>query len=170
MREDYGEEGRERACKKFFNDPLLPIPLFNEVSKRKMSTCQLAGNVLVFLARGNSAICEWQHSGLNACLRSLVFARMCLIAGSHGMSSSNAEFHPSRHCRFCKKKTVTCRGTKVRRVSLYRVVKNKQLVAFTDSESFYFVRCSRFAWPYKAREERTAIKHELFYLSNLRNF
>ena len=68
------------------------------------------------------------------------------------------------------KKTVTSRGTKVPRVSLYRVVKNKQLVAFTDSESFYFVRCSRFAWPYKAREERTAIKRELFFLSNLRNF
>ena len=43
-------------------------------------------------------------------------------------------------------------------------MKNKQLVAFTDSESFYFVRCSRFAWPYKAREERTAIKRELLYL------
>ena len=65
---------------------------------------------------------------------------------------------------FVKQKTVIYRGTKVRRVSLYRVVKNKQLVAFTDSESFYFVRCSRFAWPYKAREERTAIKRELLYL------
>ena len=29
---------------------------------------------------------------------------------------------------------------------------------------FYFVRCSRFAWPYKAHEERTAIKRELLYL------
>ena len=28
--------------------------------KVKMSTCQLAGNVLVFLALGNSAIREWQ--------------------------------------------------------------------------------------------------------------
>ena len=90
-----------------------------------------------------------------ACVRSLV---------SIGMSSSNAEFHPSRHCRFCKKKPVTCRRTKVPRVSLNRVVKNKQLVGFTDSESFYFVRCSPFAWPYKAREERTAIKRELVYL------
>ena len=81
------------------------------------------------------------------------------------MSSSNAEFHPSRHCRFCKKKKpVTCRGKKVRQVFLYRVVKNKQLVAFTDSESFYFVRCSRFTWPNKAREERTATKRELLYL------
>ena len=81
MREDEGEEGRERACKKFFNDPLPPTPWFNEVSKRKMSTCQLAGNVLVFLARGNSAIREYQHSDPNACLRSLVFARFCSIAG-----------------------------------------------------------------------------------------
>ena len=84
-----------------------------------------------------------------------------------GMSSSNAEFHPSRHCRFCKKNPVTCRRTKVPRVSLYGVVKNKQLVAFTDSESqFYFVQSSRFAWPYKAREERTAIKRELLYLKS----
>ena len=62
------------------------------------------------------------------------------------------------------KKNRPCRRTKVPRVSLHRVVKNKQLVAFTDSESFYFVRCSRFAWPYKAREERTAIKRESLYL------
>ena len=51
--------------------------------KVKMSPCQLAGNILVFLAQGNSAIREWQHSDLNACLRSLVFTRMCSIAGSH---------------------------------------------------------------------------------------
>ena len=95
---------------------------------------------------------------MHVCDRS--FSLVCVPIG---ISSSNAEFHPSRHCRFYKK-TVTCRGTKVRRVSLYRVVKNKQLVAFTDSESFYFVRCSRFAWPYKAREERTSIKRELLYL------
>ena len=67
-----------------------------------MSTCQLAGNVLLFLTRGNRAIREWRHD-LFACLRSLVVARMCSIAGFHGMSSSN-EFFPSRHCRFCKKK------------------------------------------------------------------
>ena len=67
---------------------------------------------------------------------------------------------------FVKKKPVTCRRTKVPRVSLYGVVKKKkQLVAFTDSQSqFYFVPCSRFAWPYKAFEERTAIKRELLYL------
>ena len=101
-----------------------------------MSTCQFGGNVLPFLARGNSTIREWQHD-LTACLRSLVFARMCLITCFHGMSSSNLEFHPSRHCRFClKKKTdVTCSGTKVYRISLYSAVKNKQLVAFTDSDS-----------------------------------
>ena len=95
-----------------------------------MSNCQLAGNVLLFLARG---IREWQHD-LTACLRSFVFAHMCLIAGFHVMSSSNAQFHPSRHCRFCKKKTPRS-GTKVPLVSFYSVVKNKQLVAFTDSES-----------------------------------
>ena len=33
------------------------------------------------------------------------------------------------------KKNLTCSGTKVPRVSLYSVVKNKQLVAFTDSKS-----------------------------------
>ena len=33
------------------------------------------------------------------------------------------------------KKNVTCSETKVPRVSLYGVVKNNQLVAFTDSES-----------------------------------
>ena len=57
---------------------------------------------------------------------------MCSIA-FHCMSS-NTEFHPSRHCRFCNK-SVTCSGTKVPRVSLYSVVRNKQLVTFTDSES-----------------------------------
>ena len=51
--------------------------------KVKMSTCQLAGNVLVFLAQEKSAIREWQHRDLNACLRSLVCTRMCSIAGSH---------------------------------------------------------------------------------------
>ena len=97
---------------------------------------------------------------MHVCDRSFSLACVRSLAPI-GMSSSNA----SRHCRLCKKKkTVTCSRTKVRRVSLYRVVKNKQLVAFTDSESFYFVRCSRFAWPCKAREERTAIKRELFYL------
>ena len=101
--------------------------------KVKMSTCQLGGNVLLFLARGNSAIREWQHD-LTACLRSLVFARMCLITGFHCMSSS--DFHPSRHCRFCTK-NVTCCGTKVPRVSLYSVMKNKQLVALTDSDDFF---------------------------------
>ena len=80
-----------------------------------------------------------------ACVRSLT---------PIGMSSSNAEFHPSRHCRFCLKKTVTCRGTKVRRVSLYRVVKVFILSHLVASR----------AWPYKAREERTAIKRELLYL------
>ena len=50
------------------------------------------------------------------------------------MYSSNVEFHPSRRCRFCNK-NVICSGTKVPRVSLYSVVKNKQLVAFSDSES-----------------------------------
>ena len=134
--------------------------------KVKMSTYQLARNILVFLTEGNSAIRKWQHSDLNACLQSLVFTRMCSIAGSHWhvfcwMLNSTLQDTAD----FVKKeKTVTCRGTKVPRVSLYRVVKNKQLVAFTDSESFYFVRCSRFAWPYKAGEERTAIKRELLYL------
>ena len=47
---------------------------------------------------------------------------MCSIAGSHGMSSSNAESTPQDTADFVKK-TVTCRGTKVPRVSLYRVVK-----------------------------------------------
>ena len=47
------------------------------------------------------------------------------------MSSSNAEFHPLRFF----KTNITFSGTKVPRVSLYGVVKNKQLVAFTDSES-----------------------------------
>ena len=169
MRRTKARKGGREPVRISLNDPLPPTHGLMKCRKVKMSTCQLAGNILVFLARGNSAIREWQHSDLNACLRSLIYARMCSIAGSHGMFSSNAEFHPSRHCRFCKKKTVTCRGTKVPQVSLYRVVKNKQLVAFTDSESFNCVRCSCFAWPYKAREERTAIKRELPYLcKNLR--
>ena len=100
--------------------------------KVKIPTCQSAGNVLVFLAQGNSAIREWQHRDLNACLRSLIFTCMCSIAGSH--------WHVFFKCWMLNstlqdtadfvKKTVTCGGTKVPRVSLYIVVKNKQLVAF----------------------------------------
>ena len=47
------------------------------------------------------------------------------------MSSSNAEFHPLRFF----KTNITFSGTKVPRVSLYGVVKSKQLLAFMDSES-----------------------------------
>ena len=106
---------------------------------------------------------------MHVCDRSFSLACVRSLAPI-GMSSSNAEFHPSKvqdTADFVTKNPVTCWRTKVPRVSLYGVVKNKQLVAFTDSESqFYFVRCSRFAWPYKAREERTAIKRELLYLKN----
>ena len=45
------------------------------------------------------------------------------------------EIHPSKSCRFCKK-NVTCQGTKVPRVSLFNVVRNKELVAYTGEECF----------------------------------
>ena len=61
-----------------FNDPLPPTRGLMKCRKVKMSTCQLAGNVLLFLVRGNSAIREWQHDP-TAYLRSLVYARMCSI-------------------------------------------------------------------------------------------
>ena len=47
--EDLGEEGRERACKNFFNDPLLPTLGLMRCRKVKMSTCQLDGNALLLL-------------------------------------------------------------------------------------------------------------------------
>ena len=53
---------------------------------------------------------------------------------SSNPASSNVEFQPSRHCRFCKK-NVTCSGAKVPRVSLFNVVGNKQLVVYTGTES-----------------------------------
>lgn len=46
----------------------------------------------------------------------------------------NPGFQPSKFCRLCKK-SVSCTGTKVPRVSLFTAVGNKQLVCFTNSES-----------------------------------
>ena len=52
----------------------------------------------------------------------------------NGMSSSNPEFYPARHCRFCNKK-VSFSGTKVPRASLFNEVRNKQLVVLLYGES-----------------------------------
>ena len=49
--------------------------------------------------------------------------------------SSNIEVHPSKSCRFCKK-NVTCQGTKVARVSLFNVVRNKELLVYSGDECF----------------------------------
>ena len=48
--------------------------------------------------------------------------------------AANVEVQPSKYCRFCQK-YVSCLGTKVPRVSLFNVVRNKQLAAFTGTES-----------------------------------
>ena len=47
--ETKASEGR-RACKHFFNDPLPPTFGLMRYRKVKIPTCQLAGNVLQFLA------------------------------------------------------------------------------------------------------------------------
>ena len=47
--------------------------------------------------------------------------------------SSNVEVHPSKCCRFCKK-NVTCQGTKVPRVSLFNIIRNKELLAYSDDD------------------------------------
>ena len=39
----------------------------------------------------------------------------------------------SKHCRFCNK-NLTCAGTKLPRVSLFNVLKNKELLAFCEAE------------------------------------
>ena len=44
------------------------------------------------------------------------------------------EGHISKFCRFCKK-NVTCLGTKIPRVSLFKVVRNKELVSYTGGET-----------------------------------
>ena len=42
--------------------------------------------------------------------------------------------HIFKFCRFCKK-NVTCLGTKIPRVSLFKVVRNKELVSYTGGET-----------------------------------
>jgi len=49
-------KGRETACKNIFNDPLPPTFGLMRCRKIKMSTSQLAGNVLLFFVQGNSTI------------------------------------------------------------------------------------------------------------------
>ena len=49
--------------------------------------------------------------------------------------SSNLEVHTSKSCRFCKK-NVTCQGTKVPRVSLFNIVRNKELLSYSGDEYF----------------------------------
>ena len=49
--------------------------------------------------------------------------------------SSNGEVHPLKSCRFCKK-NVTCQGTKVPRVSLFNIVRNKELLSYSGDEYF----------------------------------
>lgn len=47
---------------------------------------------------------------------------------------ANRAVHPSKSCRFCKK-SLTYIGSKVPRVSVFNVVKNKELLAYTGTES-----------------------------------
>ena len=49
--------------------------------------------------------------------------------------SSNVQVHPSKCCRFCQK-NVTCQGTKVPRVSLFNIIRNKELLAYSGDEYF----------------------------------
>ena len=74
-----------RACKNFFNDPLPPTFGLMRCRKVKMSTCQLAGGVLQFLAR---QIPHFANDNLTACFR-LPFSMV-----SYKATSSNPGFHP----------------------------------------------------------------------------
>ena len=102
-------KGRERTCKHFFNDTLPPTFskfLDNQISAVKLLKGQFVGIVLKFLAR--------------------VFAQS---------RYANARKYPCLPARlifrFCENKILTCIGTKVPRISLLDVVKNKELLVFT---------------------------------------
>ena len=56
------------------------------------------------------------------------------MSSNSSTASANLALDRSKCCRFCTK-NLTCIGTKVPRISLYNVVKNKALLAFTGTES-----------------------------------
>ena len=56
------------------------------------------------------------------------------MSSNSSTASANLALDRSKSCRFCTK-NLTCIGTKVPRISLYNVVKNKALLAFTGTES-----------------------------------
>ena len=47
---------------------------------------------------------------------------------------ANRAVRPSKSCRFCKK-SLTCSRSKVPRVSVFNVVENRELLAYTGMES-----------------------------------
>ena len=111
-------KGRERACKHCFNDTLPPTFskfLDNQISAVKLSKCQFVGIVLKFLARVFA-----QSRYANARKYSCLLARLIF--------------------RFCENKILTCIGTKVPRISLLDVVKNKELLVFTGTVGVYVVK------------------------------
>ena len=57
-----------------------------------------------------------------------------MSSSTSSAASANPVVHPSKCCRFCQK-NLTCSGTKTPRISLFKVVKNKDLLAFTGTES-----------------------------------
>ena len=56
------------------------------------------------------------------------------MSSNSSTASANLALDRSKCCRFCTK-NLTCIGTKVPRISLYNVVKNKALLAFTGTKS-----------------------------------
>ena len=56
------------------------------------------------------------------------------MSSNSSTASANLALDRSKSCRFCTK-NLTCIGTKVPRISLYNVVKNKALLTFTGPES-----------------------------------
>ena len=56
------------------------------------------------------------------------------LSSNSSTASANLALNHSKCCRFCTK-NLTYIGTKVSRISLYNVVKNKALLVFTGTES-----------------------------------
>ena len=114
-------KGRERACKHLFNDTLPPTFskfLDSWISAVKLWKCQIVGIVLKFLARVFA-----QSRYANARKYSCLLARLIF--------------------RFCENKILTFIGTKVPRISLLDVVKNKELLVFTGGHCLVFTLSKR---------------------------
>ena len=62
---------------------------------------------------------------------SFMFTRVSMAGCS---SAEELQIHPSASCRFCEK-NLKCSGSKFPRVSLFNIVKNKEIVGYSGEES-----------------------------------